>query len=166
MTQNHIEDQKGYWTADEKRGLHISVESREGTGAKIILSSDYWYRIQQFNIATLPAIAWKVVWEVVHGECGRTLVPTLSDDEEVKYYSIKNLNVKQVDQVYYLLKHALTKNNIQFEITHPLLRFASELEPLDPPMFGATALNQKRRRRRYRNHKKKNTVLLKEEKKV
>ena len=166
-----VESEKGYWTDDEPRGLAICVDATTkgmDVNSRISLSSDYWYRVQHFNLGqSTTDEAWKVI-NAVAKECARTLVlhsaanksssgsePGNNEEEcskEVKdcdlstpavHYCIPSLSVKHVDQIYYLIKHALTKAKMKFTISHGF-RFDTSKGVTAPP---------KRRRRR----KKKNT---------
>lgn len=146
-----LETKKGYWTDDEPRGIAVRLVAVDEKFVRISLSSDYWYRVQHFDIECCPNKAWRLVIDVISKECGRTLFPvysykaasteveevtvegdeTESGDQEmiietaqglkaatVKYYSVAYLNAKQVDQLYYLLKHALTTAGVPFVIAH------------------------------------------------
>jgi len=163
-----LESKKGYWTDEEPRGLMLNVTPTGETSARISLSSDYWYRVQHFTLPDSSTDdAWKVI-KTVMKECGRSLVlhapPTTEKTEKTEnqeeqedkspdhsetkkeapvavHYSTPYLSAKQVDQIYYLLKHALTTAKIPFVISHSLL-FDTSNGIAAPP---------KRRRRRKRN---------------
>lgn len=157
-----MESKKGYWTDGEARGLSIAVIADE-TGTRISLSSGHWYRVQHFELcATSSTDAWRILKTTIK-DCGRTLVaatqgeaddhsetenegelldlgehPLLETKANNRYYEIAHLSAKQVDQIYYLIKHALTTANAPFVISHSL-RFDTT---------HATAAPGKRRRRR------------------
>jgi hypothetical protein len=158
-----LESKKGYWVDDEPRGLLISVQGCDDE-ARISLSSDYWYRVQHFSLPQSSTDdAWKVIRSVMR-ECGRTLVlhapieeeDTKEKDEEEEHndqdndqeeddttstpvhYSVPYLGPKQVDQIYYLIKHALTTAQMKYSISHSI-RFDTSRGIAAPP---------KRRRRR------------------
>lgn len=171
------ESKKGYWTDEEPRGLLLKVLEKGEEGSRISLSSEYWYRVQHFDlIDTTPNEAWRMVRSVMK-ECGRTLVPHMVDiaidlsqgvdpdaepdtdrnnqqeqsaeESVVQYYRIAYLNDKQVNQLYYLLKHSLTTEGKAFKIGHTL-SFAGEKKPCIP-------LPPKRRRKRRRGKPTNNT---------
>lgn len=135
------ESQKGYWTDGESRGLQICVSNavvsdgkKAAASSRISLSSAYWYRVQNFDLPETSAEdAWRVIRSTLK-ECGRTLVlhaPPLWDEdpegdaEDVTpidgvHYEVPYLSAKQVDQIYYLLKHNLTTVKMRFNITHSI----------------------------------------------
>lgn len=131
ITKNQ-ESLKGYWTDDEARGISLLVTKRGEATTRISLSSEYWYRVQHFDVLdTEVNTVWKLIKELIINECGRTLVPhvrkeTVAGEEEgeivekqtVEYYRVSNLSAKQVDQLYYLLKHTLTKSGLTFALAH------------------------------------------------
>ncbi len=116
------ESKKGYWSDDEPRGISLTVSETE-TGSRISLSSEYWYRVQHFDLTDCDVNgAWQIIQSVA-SECGRTLVPHLEitdNEENAEYYRVAYLNPKQTDQLYYLLKHSLTTLGIEFVISHTL----------------------------------------------
>ena len=158
-----VEAKKGYWTDDESRGISLYVTATGEDTARISLSSEYWYRVQHFDLSDSSVEdAWKVI-KALMKECGRSLVlhaapiapvTTTPEDEgenesEIEeepdavepapvHYCAPYLSVKQVDQIYYLLKHALTTAKVNFVISHTI-RFDTSCGVAAPP---------KRRRRR------------------
>lgn len=117
------EAKKGYWTNDEHRGFSIVVSpGYEEQTTRISITSEYWYRVQHFDIVCDPDRAWKLVNDAM-SQCGRTLIPAITsttDGAVITNYTVAYLNAKQVDQIYYLLKHSLTTANLQFSISHTL----------------------------------------------
>jgi hypothetical protein len=177
MSNTHIdkikEAKKGYWTDDESRGLSIRV-SANADHTRISVSSEYWYRVQHFDVNAgecNSTKAWQVI-QTVMKECGRSLIPvtfevgttteegTEETDEITEFYSVAYLNAKQVDQLYYLLKHELTKANYPFVISHTFSFDTTGESVLAPASVLAESQGQKKnRRRRKRANNKKNETL-------
>lgn len=157
LNKNH-ESRKGYWTDNESRGLYLSVTFTENA-TRISLSSEYWYRTQHFDLKNCGSDeAWRIIKSLMK-ECGRTLLSHETNEEEgmsgdtedtieQKYYRVPYLSAKQVDQIYYLLKHSLTTENRDFAIAHSIFFDTSK----------GIAAPVKRKRR-----KKKNTSRRQEE---
>jgi hypothetical protein len=160
------EAKKGYWTDDEARGISIRVSAIGEDTTRISVSSDYWYRVQHFDVDAASCNstkAWQVI-QTVMKECGRTLIPVTTDvtledestDEIVEYYNVAYLNTKQVDQLYYLLKHELTTANYPFVISHTFSFDTSTECVIAPPSVSTDASKtaKNRRRRKRANNKK------------
>ena len=141
------ESKNGYWTDDEPRGITVAVGNTRVDGAcRISLMSEYWWRVQHFTVSDCnTGKVWGIVKQVMK-DCGRSLVPyavgekdqeSETDDRPV-YYSVPYLSNKQVDQLYYLLKHSLTTNRLDFALSHGV-RF---------PSYDGIVAPKKRRKRR------------------
>lgn len=131
----------GYWTGDEARGLRVSVHQDATSGATTIqLGSAYWYRVTRFVLArSTPHVAWRIL-RMVAGECKRewqrengehakqseqTTQAKQSPNEAHTHekeavYRMRNLSSDQVKQIYYLVKHSLTREGVSFELHHSL----------------------------------------------
>ena len=165
------EAKKGYWTDDEARGISIRVSAIGEDTTRISVSSDYWYRVQHFDVDAASCNstkAWQVI-QTVMKECGRTLIPittevTVVNDEDnestteeiVEYYNVAYLNTKQVDQLYYVLKHELTTAKYPFVISHTFSFDTSTECVIAPPsvLTDASKTAKNRRRRKRANNKK------------
>jgi hypothetical protein len=108
------EDSKGYWTAESTGFINFAILS-ETEGPMIALASNHWYRIQYFQLQNdfEAETAWTLVKNLLK-QCGRTL-PTASDEN---LYRLGNLSLPQANQMYYLLKHSLTSEGIEFALKH------------------------------------------------
>lgn len=192
------EAKKGYWKDNEPRGLYLRVVCKEKKNQEqqkqeeesnetelhaknnryticVSLNSEYWYRVQHFDLDDCSIRkVWAIIKDVTR-ECGRTLVPhtreesirnsdnniEVNDDnlekqdtndkqEETKtqsvveYYRIAYLSPMQVNQLYYLFKHAFTKNGLSFSIRHTIGFDTSTDKCVKPPK----KRRQRRRRRR------------------
>ena len=135
-----LESKKGYWTDDENRGLSLNVTQLLNDDTRISLSSDHWYRVQHFDLSeTSTTEAWRII-KATMKECGRTLIVHPSEDQESSvHYQVASLSAKQVDQIYYLLKHGLTTANVVFTITHSFMFDTSD---------GVAAPPKRRRRKK------------------
>lgn len=109
------ENTKGYWTENPTGFIDFAVISQED-GPLIALGSKYWYRIQYFKLSEdcNTAAAWNHVKALLK-QCGRTL-PVTEDTNNV--YRVSNLSLQQANQMYYLLKHSLTSEGIEFSLQH------------------------------------------------
>ena len=125
-----LESKKGYWTDDEPRGLSVAIVPFGESEVRISLSSEYWYRVQHFDLSEITIRqAWNKFNSVLR-DCGRTLVIHTNEDNEMSetecserpavHYEVPYLSAKQVDQIYYLLKHSLTTAKTDFSIAHGL----------------------------------------------
>lgn len=134
------ETTKGYWTENPTGFIDFAVIS-EADGPLIALSSKYWYRVQYFKLAedSDTATAWNYVKRLLR-ECGRSL-PALSSIEAV--YRIGNLSLQQANQMYYLLKHSLTTEGIDYSLQYSFSLDAAGALP--------APIEHKRKRRRRRN---------------
>jgi hypothetical protein len=118
------ESRKGYWTNDEPRGIAVRIVALDEKAVRISLSSEHWYRVQHFDIEGSPNSAWRLLIDVIGKQCGRSLKVVHAEGTAnaaaptVDYYQVGNLNAKQVDQLYYLLKHTLTTAGVSFSIAH------------------------------------------------
>lgn len=114
--------------------------------------SEYWYRVQHFDLTTCNVTnAWQIIQDVSEA-CGRSLVPHVSANcDTVKYYRIAYLNAKQTDQIYYLLKHSLTTLGIVFTISHTFLVDTSQSVPFPNAPETETPTAARRRRRKNRS---------------
>lgn len=166
-TTIETEQAKGYWTEGSSGYLDIAVsvtysdsnvvvktpnvatdasdvtiDNNIETSA-IVLSSNYWYRVQHFKLTDDSAWSWI---KTLLRECGRKL-PTdcLSTSTTNAFiYRVGNLSLQQVNQMYYLLKHALTSAKVPFQIEHTLLM-------VSPNMITIPAPKPKKNRRARRN---------------
>ena len=152
------ESKKGYWTDDEPRGLSVAIAPLGDNNVRISLSSEYWYRVQHFDLSEITIRQAWTKFNSVLKDCGRTLViyseppyngDEMKDTEEMVrpalmvrpavHYEVPYLSAKQVDQIYYLLKHSLTTAKTEFSIAHGLCFDTSKGVPIP---------SKKRKRRR------------------
>lgn len=113
---------KGYWTDNSIGYLDVAVtmcttenEQPKTISSTILLSSNYWYRVQRFTLNDDTAWMWV---RALLRECGRTLPEPQSSGGYI--YRISNLSLQQANQMYYLLKHSLTSAKIIFTLSHSL----------------------------------------------
>lgn len=165
------ESKKGYWTDDESRGISLVVthSTNNEAGSKISLSSEYWYRVQHFDLPECQvAKAWQVILDVAKA-CGRTLVPHTIEENDadaneleegevaeptIEYYRISYLNPKQTDQLYYFLKHSLTTMGTPFVISHTFTFDTTNCVPAPGNGNGNGNALARRKRRKSRAAKK------------
>ena len=135
------ENTKGYWTEDPAGFLDFAVIS-DTDGPLIVLSSKFWYRVQYFKLAQTcdTATAWTYVKTLLK-QCGRTL-PPVTANETGNVYRITNLSLQQANQMYYLLKHSLTSENVEFQLRHSFSLDAASTLP------APVELKKKNRRKR------------------
>ena len=145
MTNKRKESSAGYWTDKETRGLSLCIKNLDAK-VRVSVSSEYWYRVQHFDLTnTIAKNIWNII-KLVMKDCGRMLIAihdeSKAEANSILFYRLDNLSEKQTNQIYYLLKHAFTKNKLEFTISHTL-RFDTSIPSLIMP-------KKKRRRRRGR----------------
>lgn len=150
---NDGEQSKGYWSEHSTGYLDIAVsvlyadETRTLEAIQsstILLSSNYWYRVQHFRLTDGTAWTWL---KALLRECGRKL-PELNNNENTAFvYRIGNLSLQQVNQMYYLLKHSLTSAKVPFLLAHSLVMIGNNTVTVPAPK------SKKNRRARRKNAK-------------
>jgi hypothetical protein len=117
------EQSKGYWSDNSAGYLDVAVSVEYANDTRdaiqtstILLSSNYWYRVQHFRLTDGSAWNWL---KALLRDCGRKL-PELAADVTAFVYRIGNLSLQQVNQMYYLLKHSLTSAKVTFTLAHSL----------------------------------------------
>lgn len=158
------EIRKGYYSERGRHAVHIAVRADKG---QIIMSSPgVWYRSYHFSI-DVPALIkyqahqageddddeedgevgravyalWKLVAIVVKTECGRKAMYS----EGARYITISHLTRNHTKQIYYLMKHVLTRMDIRFSVSGSWL--APSFHSADAP-----DVRERVRRRRKRKH--------------
>ena len=149
---NDAEQSKGYWSEHSTGYLDVAVSvvyadatcSLEAIqSSTILLSSNYWYRVQHFQLTDASAWTWV---KALLRDCGRKL-PDLGDANAAFVYRISNLSLQQVNQMYYLLKHSLTSAKVPFILAHSLAMISANTITIPAPK------SKKNRRARRKNAK-------------
>lgn len=149
---NDGEQSKGYWSEHSAGYLDVAVsvlyanDTLEAIqSSTILLSSNYWYRVQHFQLTDGSAWTWL---KALLRECGRKL-PDLNNDNAATafVYRIGNLSLQQVNQMYYLLKHSLTSAKVPFLLAHSLVMISNNTITVPAPK------SKKNRRARRKNAK-------------
>lgn len=130
------EGNKGYFDASSSLGIEIGVRNKK----IYVASPGNWYRHFIFVVQGSEENLWRVVANVVKTQCGRKVLYHEGDH----FVTVPHMNHAQIKQMYYLIKHTLTNEGLQYKVSSSFFNppYTKMIEP-------DIRVKPKRRRRKH-----------------